>query len=140
MSKKIIPFFKKSAPSSESPIALDSKGPKKSSDGKILDHGTLADLEYEIYERGTIHIFNKELRFKKDIYIFEREIKTVDFGSLQEGSPFIIKGSGDNDHFVFTKENGELKISLEKRKFEVIGVLQDIIKKGKDKISSGGAK
>lgn len=120
-----------------STVVLESKGPKKSNDGKIVDHGTLGDLSYEIFERGVIHIFDKSLKFKKDIYTFEDEVKGHDFQIMQEGDCFTIFGSGDNDHITFTRENGDFKISLKKRDFEAIGLLQSIIKKGKQKLTGG---
>ena len=137
MSKKILPFLNKKKSSGKdpgAPIPLNSMGPKKSDDGKIVDHGTLSDLEYEIYERGVIHIFDKDLRFKKDIHAFEDEVKGHDFQVMQEGDCFTIFGSGDNDHLTFTRENGDFKISLKKRNFEAIGLLQSILKKGKQKL------
>ena len=138
MSAKTIPFIKpKSELQTASPI-LDSKGPKKSLDGKIVDHGTLGKLEYEVYERGVIHIFDKDgLRFKKDIYIFEDDIKSIKFEKLPDGTEHIINGSGDNDHLVFTKENGDIKISLKRREFEALGLLKSILTKGQ-KILKGG--
>ncbi|MBE3085862.1 MAG: hypothetical protein IMZ64_06560 [Bacteroidetes bacterium] len=136
MSHKTIPFIKPNQ--SPGGPALDSKGPKKSSDGKIVDHGTLAELDYEIYERGVIHIFNKDLQFKKDIYIFEEEIRRIKFDQMSDGEVKEIKGSGDNDHLILTKENGDVKISLKKREFEVLNMLKSILNKGKQKL--GGSK
>lgn len=145
MAKKLIPFLqgKTSAPVQKTPgtPALSSKGPKNSGDGKIVDHGVLGDLNYEIYERGVIHIFNDNrpgpgtLRFKKDLYIFEDEIKKVDFNKMIDVG-YEIKGSGDNDHLVFSKENGEIKISLKKREFEIMDTLKNILNNGK-KLTGG---
>ena len=135
MSKKVIPFIKSGQ--QQSPV-LSSMGPKKSLDGKIVDHGTLGKLEYEVYERGVVHIFDKGgLRFKKDIYIFEDEIKKVNFVKLSDGEQQIIDGSGDNDHLVFTKENGDIKISLKRREFEVLGLLKAILTKGQSILKGG---
>ena len=140
MSKTMLPFLnskQKKTVDTGSSVVLDSKGPKKSNDGKIVDHGNLGDLSYEIFERGVIHIFDKSLKFKKDIYAFEGEVKGHDFQIMQDGDCFTIFGSGDNDHITFNKENGDFKISLRKRDFEAIGLLQSIIKKGKQKLTGG---
>ena len=143
MSKKVIPFIKPgqkplSPPASGNPVPLSSMGPKNSNDGKIVDHGTLGKLDYEVYERGVIHIFDKDgLRFKKDIYIFEDEIKKVNFEKLCDGEQNVINGSGDNDHLVFTKENGDIKISLKRREFEALGLLKSILTKGQQILKGG---
>jgi hypothetical protein len=103
MSKKVIPFIKPGQHQQaiqQVGTLLSSMGPKKSLDGKIVDHGTLGILEYEVYERGVIHIFTghaappKDLRFKKDINYFEDEIKKFDFEKLPDGEEYIIQGSG----------------------------------------------
>lgn len=147
MSKKVIPFIKpgqkQQPPPGGNPVHLSSMGPKNSNDGKIVDHGTLGKLNYEVYERGVIHIFNDNrpgpdtLRFKKDIYIFEDEIKKIDFEKLSDGEQSIINGSGDNDHLVFTKENGDIKISLKRREFEALGLLKSILTKGQQILKGG---
>jgi hypothetical protein len=49
----------------------------------------------------------------------------------------LISGSGENDHLVFSKEDGELTISLRKRDFEIIGKLKGILSRGKKKVSNG---
>jgi len=135
MSKKVIPFIKSGQ--QQSPV-LSSMGPKKSLDGKIVDHGTLGKLEYEVYERGVIHIFDKDgLRFKKDIYIFEDEIKNFNLEKYPDGDSHIIDGSGDNDHLVFMKENGDIKITLKRREFEAIGLLKSILTKGRQILKGG---
>jgi len=139
MSKKVIPFInpRKDQQAAGTP-ALSSMGPKKSNDGKIVDHGTLGKLEYEVYERGVIHIFDKDgLRFKKDIYNFEDEIKKINFEQLSDGGQRHIDGSGDNDHLVFTKENGDIKISLKRREFEALGLLKAILSKGQSILKGG---
>jgi hypothetical protein len=136
MSKKVIPFIKPGQSAGGAP-ALSSMGPKKSDDGKIVDHGTLGKLDYEVYDRGVIHIFDKDMRFKKDINIFEDEIKKIDFDGMLDGDEHVINGSGDNDHLAFTKENGDIKISLKRREFEALGLLKSILTKGQ-KILKGG--
>jgi hypothetical protein len=139
MSKKVIPFIKPVQQKFAGVPALSSQGPKKSNDGKIIDHGTLGNLEYEIYERGVIHIFESSSSplFKKDIYVFEDEIRGIDFDLLPEGEDHIIKGSGDNDHIVFTKENGDIKISLKHREFEALALLKSILTKGHNILKGG---
>ena len=138
--KKVIPFIK-SSPATQSPapssLALDSKGPKPSLDGAIVDHGKLGDLDYEIYGRGVIHIFDKNFRFKKDIYAFETEVRSFNFQKLDEGQGFEIQGSGDNDHLEFTKDNGDIKISLKKRDFDAITMLKNILARGNKKLRGG---
>ena len=136
MTKKVIPFIKPD-PILKAPV-LSSAGPKKSDDGIILDHGTLGKLDYEVYERGVIHIFDKDgLRFKKDISIFEDEIKKIDFEKLSDGKQSLINGSGDNDHLVFLKENGDIKISLKRREFESLALLKSILTKGQQILKGG---
>ena len=140
MSSKIIPFLGGSKKTDKVPapsMALDSKGPKDSKDGKIVDHGTLAQLEYEVYDRGVIHIFDKDLRFKKDIYIFEDEIKKIKFEKMGDGEIHAIQGSGDNDHLVFTKQNGDVQITLKSRDFEAVTLLKSILNKGKQCLTGG---
>ena len=129
--KKVIPFTKQD----KNPVvALDSKGPKPSLDGKIVDHGSLGDLNYEVFARGVIHIYDHYLRFKKDIYIFEDELRKLDFDNLSDGKSLTIQGSGDNDHLVFTKDNSDIKITLAKRDFNAISLLKDIIARGNKKL------
>lgn len=111
--------------------SLQSKGSKKSSEGDILDHGTLGSLSYEIYKRGVIKIFNKadDLVFKKDISLFETEIVGIDFEDMMDA--IVIKGSGDNDHLVFTEVDGDIEMSLRKRGFHAIETLRSALTKGK---------
>lgn len=140
MSKKVIPFIKpgKQSVAGGSPVALESLGPKKSDDGKIVDHGTLGKLSYEVYDRNVIHIFDKDgLRFKKDIYIFEDVIKSYDFERMLDGSEHLIQGSGNNDHLLFTKANGDIQITLKHREFEALGLLKSIITKGQRMLKGG---
>jgi hypothetical protein len=135
-SRKFIPFVK------EKKLELVSKGSLDSSDGEIIDQGTLGKLKYEIYKRGTIKITSDDntLVFKKDINIFENEVRGLNFDSMlntpSSVNPQIIKGSGDNDHLVFSKVNGDIEISLKKREFSSIETLHNIIAKGKKKLSS----
>jgi hypothetical protein len=140
MSKKLIPFLssKQKGPTPAGAPGLSSMGPKKSDDGKIVDHGNLGNLNYEIYERGVIHIYDSNLRFKKDIYMFEDELKRLNLEKMSDGGEVMIKGSGDNDHLVFSKESGEIKISLKKSEFEVMDTLKNILNKGKK--LTGGSK
>jgi hypothetical protein len=136
MTTKVIPFGKKKETIIDpaSGPKLTSRGPQQSSEGAIVDYGTLGDFDYEIYKRGVIRIFGKKLEFKKDINLFENEIDKLDFGSMTEGSEIIIKGSGDNDHLVFKKVNGDIDIVLKKREFSAIETLRKVLSKGKDKL------
>jgi hypothetical protein len=106
----------------------------------IIDQGIFGDLNYTIYKRGVIKISSDEsdLVFKKDINLFENEIANIDFESMVE--PIIIKGSGDNDHLVFSKINNDIKISLKGRVFSSVEILCDIISKGKKKLGGQNKK
>ena len=112
-------------------IPFVSKGKKttKKDDGKILDHGKIGNLDYEIYSRNVIHIFDKKLKFKKTMDSFEEEMNSHDFEKLKEGEQIIMRGSGDNDHLVFERKNGDLEISLKKRTFNTLEKLKDILSK-----------
>lgn len=141
MSDRLIPFVnkKRSGPArvktSRTALPLNSQGSKKTSDGDVLDHGTIGELKYEIYKRGVIHIFNDKCRFKKDINLFEDEINKIDFDNMSDD--IVISGSGENDHLIFSKTDGELTIGLKKRDFEIIGKLKDILSRGKKKVGNG---
>jgi len=126
MSSTFLSFKKRS----HSP-SLQSKGSKKTLEGDILDYGTLGSLNYEIYKRGVIKIFDKadDLVFKKDINLFETEIVGIDFENMVDA--IVIKGSGDNDHLVFTKVDGDIEMSLKKRGFPAIETLRSALTKGK---------
>jgi len=118
-------------------IPLISKGRKLlSNDGPIDDHGMIGNLKYEVYRRGVIHIFDdRGHKFKKNSEAFEDvmdEIQSI-IEDLQEGQNHTILGSGDNDHLVFTRKNGDIDLSLKKRTFETIEKLRSIISKGKKK-------
>jgi hypothetical protein len=116
MTSKTIPFI--------------SRGPKADSkDGKILDHGDLGDLKYEVYARNVIHIFNDELMFHKDIAIFENEIEKIDFSKMAEGESITIKGAGDTDNLIFKCVGDEIKIELTMKGFDVLNKLKSILKK-----------
>ena len=114
-------------------IKFKSKGAKTSSDGDILDHGKFGAMSYEVYKRGVIHIFkkNSKLMFKKDCSIFEDEISEIDFDILSDGEEFVLEGSGDNDHLIFKKENGDISITLRKRGFKMIDKILETLNKGK---------
>jgi len=117
MPKKVIPFN------------IKSKGSKKSKDGKILEHGTIGKLKYEIYARGVIHITSGKLIFHKDKDIFEDEINEMDFDELVTKKEHRINGSGASDHLVFTYDdkNADIKIGLKKRDFGTIEKLKKIL-------------
>lgn len=112
-------------------IPFLSKGSKKSNDGKIIDHGTLGKLKYEIYERGVIHITNGKLIFHKDKDIFEDEINEIDFDELLNKKEHRINGSGESDHLVFTYKDGDVNIGIKKRDFDAIEKLKKILSGGK---------
>jgi len=133
MSTKIFPFQKKSDKSRVP--ALVSKGAKDTKEGEIIDHGSFDKLIYNIYKRGIIKI-SDELGhvFKKDINIFETEVLKIDFAGMMEGQKITINGSGDNDHLVFSRVNGDISIDLHKREFAAIEKLRGILANGKDKL------
>lgn len=95
----------------------------------IIEKGTISDVNYEVYSRGTIHIFDdkKNTLFKKDCELFEETIDKLNLNSLSEGDVRKIPGSGDNDTLIFTCENGDIKISLEKPEYGVITKLKKIL-------------
>jgi hypothetical protein len=127
---KFLPFQNKSKVPD-----LNSQGPATSTDGDMLDHGTLGDLNYEIYKRGVIKIFKDDLVFKKDINRFDQEVSKIPFERLLEQQ--IINGSGDNDHLVFSKVDGDIQISLKRRGFKAIDTLQTVLTKGKKLVEQG---
>ena len=140
MTTKFMPFGKKKAEGkSKKTLALVSKGPKKSDDGTIVDHGLLGNLEYKVYSRGVIIILdpeNADVVFKKDINVFETELKKIDFDSLSDGDESIINGSGDNDDIVFIKHAGEIGISIRKKEFFAVEALKKILSTGKKKLGN----
>lgn len=145
MSVKLLSFRKDKnakAPVAAGPLALDSKGSKSTQEGEVIDHGDMVSqagtLKYEIYKRGLIKIWRQGDAgcFKKDINLFETELLKTDFDSLAEGQEVILKGSGDNDHLVFSKVNGDIVITIKKREFAAIELLQKVLSKGKQKLIS----
>ena len=115
-------------------LKFKSNGKKAlNTDGEVVDHGTIGNLQYEVYKRGVIHIFKNDLKFKKDCDSFEIELEALDFDSMKCGSKFIIKGSGDNDHLIFEYADNEIILGLEKRGQNIINKLKSIVSKGKVK-------
>lgn len=114
-------------------IPFKSKGPKIRDKENIVDHGQIGDLSYEVYARGVVHIFDKKLRFKKDCTLFDQELDELDFEKLKEGQEYLITGSGDNDDLTFKKENGDIKIILKVKEFEIINKLKNILGMRKNK-------
>jgi hypothetical protein len=110
---------------------INSKGSKKTTDGEIVDHGKINDLQYEIYKRGVIHIFKNKsaatCRFKKDIDSFDTAINKLDFEKLEDGKSLMIEGSGDNDNLIFTKKDDDINISLKAKGFKTIERLKEIL-------------
>jgi hypothetical protein len=133
MPTKIFPLLHKSGKPQDQ--ALISRGAKDTKEGEIIDHGAFDKLSYEIYRRGIIKI-SDELGhvFKKDINIFETEVLKIDFAGMTEGQKIMINGSGDNDHLVFSRVNGDVSIELHKREFAAIEKLRGILASGKEKI------
>ena len=113
-------------------IPFKSKGKKKdSTDGEIIDSGTIDKLSYEVYQRGVIHIFDTKLMFKKDCGVFEDEVDELNL-DLKEDEAVKIEGSGDNDHLIIYCKDGDLRFKLEKRGNELINKLKSILKKGRE--------
>ena len=115
-------------------VPFKSKGRKLiNKDGTVIDHGKIGTLKYEVYQRGVIHIFDKNRKFKKAMDVFEDEINELDFDNLKDGKSIVLKGSGDNDHLIFTRKNGDLDITLKKRMFNTLEKLKDILSSGRSK-------
>lgn len=113
-------------------IPFISKGSKKDSqDGKVLDHGDLGDLQYEVFERNVIHIFDDDLMFHKDITAFEAEISKIDFAKMAIGESHLIKGAGDTDNLIFCCTDEGIKIELVRKGFDMLEKLKSILKKNK---------
>ena len=141
MTTKFMPFGKKktSEENSKKTLALVSKGPKKSDDGNIIDHGSLGDLEYKIYSRGVIIILdpeNTDLVFKKNIDLFQTELEKIDFNTMVDVDESVINGSGDYDNIIFIKHAGEINISIRKREFSAVESLKKILSAGKKKLGN----
>ena len=109
-------------------IPFKSKGLKKE-DGSVVDHGDLGSLQYEVFSRGVIHIFDGKRTFKKDCNILQDELENIDFRKLDENKEIQIDGSGDNDHLVFKKKDGEIEVCLRERGIEVINKLKSILRR-----------
>jgi hypothetical protein len=114
-------------------LEFKSKGPKRDSkDGDIVDHGQLGDLDYEVYSRGVIHIFDKnDHMFHKGIDTFEEEIAKNNFSKMSDGESFLVKGSGDTDNLIFLSKEGEIRIELSKKGFDVLEKLKGILRRNK---------
>ena len=104
---------------------------RKAKKENVIDEGTLGDLKYKIYSRGIIHIFDLKCLFKKDCSAFEDALEELDLHALAEGESERIPGSGDNDTLIFTCENGDVIISLEKPEYGMISKLKKLLSKGK---------
>lgn len=126
MKSKIIPFKGKT------------KKSQNNEDGNIIDSGDFGKLKYKVFSRGVIHITGNNLAFKKNIDSFEQAIDDLDLEGLSEGEEKIINGSGDNDHLVFVKKNGDIEISLKKRQYEVIDKLKNMLSKNRRKGAKNG--
>ena len=120
MPKKVLQFVSKTST-------------KKTKNGDIVEHGTICGLNYEVYKRGVIHITDKKLKFKKDCDIFEDEINKMDFESLADKEEIVLKGSGENDHLIFTKKDGDVDMKLKRREFSTISKLKSLLSKNKEK-------
>lgn len=122
------------SPAKRSLIPFRSKGGVETPiDGKIIDHGTIGGLHYEVYQRGVVHIFNddKSMLFKKDCDLFEDQISKLDLSSMRIGDRKVIPGSGDNDNLVFSCGDGDIELKLEKRTYPLVEKLRNILGKGK---------
>ena len=99
---------------------------------------TISGLRFHITKYHTVHIHsNAGCLFKKDISIFEQELDDLKLEELDIGQSHIIKGSGDNDHLVFTRTDDDIQISLKKRGFETIEKVKNLLHK---KSKKGGSK
>lgn len=104
---------------------------KDSPKGQIIDEGSLGKLKYRVFKRGNVHIFNKAetLLFKKDCDVFDSEVDELNLNSLKDGENTKIEGSGENDTLVFACIEGDIEISLEKRAYNMLTKLKNILTK-----------
>jgi len=113
-------------------VPFISKGKKLfSPEGEVIDHGTICGLKYEVFKRGVIHIFDGKCKFKKDAVLFEDAVEELDFDTIGDGETLEIKGSGDNDDMIFTKKDGDIKITLKRRRFKTMEKLKNILQTGR---------
>ena len=122
-------------------LQFQPKGPKNSikanANGKVLDHGKIGNLDYEMYQRGVLHIFDDKLRFKKDPDVFEDEVDKINFDNMQHGDEHVIEGSGDNPNLVFVCRGDDIKLQLRKKEFKTITMLRKLLGKAKAAKSNG---
>lgn len=114
-------------------LKFQSRG-SHTSDKHVIEQGNVGGLSYQIFKRGNIHIYDpadQSLMFKKDCDLFEEALKKLDLKSLKDGDSKSIPGSGDNDTLVFTCANGDIQMSLNKRSYGVIDMLDKVIKTAK---------
>lgn len=110
--------------------------PKKSpSNYSVLSDGKLGSLSYDIHNVGgvmnTLHVTDGKLKFKKNFDDFEDKFSGLNPDSMTDGDTYVITGSGDNDNLIFTKKDGDIEISLEKKGFEILDKLRSILNHGK---------
>ena len=114
-------------------IGFVSKGQKKDGES-ALDHGKIGSLDYELHARGSIHIIDKNNnRFKKDPILFEEALDNLDLDSIRDGEETLIEGSGDNPNLIFTKKDGDIKLSLRKKEYGTISKLRNLLRRAKGK-------
>ena len=58
-------------------------------------------------------------------------MKNLGLSAMKEDETRIILGCGDTDNLVFTRVDGDIKITVEKKDFEIIKKLKGLIKKAK---------
>ena len=118
MAKKILKFQSKSG-----------RKQKDLSKGQIVDEGSLGKLKYRVFKRGNVHIANmaETLLFKKDCDVFDSEVDQLNLNSLRDGESTKIEGSGENDTLVFVCIKGDIEISLEKRAYNMLTKLKNIL-------------
>lgn len=118
MDQNVIPFIKTSK-----------KGPKRSRDGDVIDHGEICGLQYEVYRRGNVHVFDSNLRFKKDADVFWKKLVEVDIQGEEE---YVIPGAGDTDDLVFSNDTrGNVVLTLRRKGVAVIDQLKKVVNKGR---------
>ncbi len=127
------------APKTRKVLEFQSRGGKiLNKNGKVIDHGTLGGLKYEMFQRGVIHVFDdkNDLRFKKDPDVFEDEVDKIDFDKMKDGDEQVIEGSGDNPNLVFRCRGDDIKLMLRKKEFKTITLLRRLLCKAKNEQAS----
>ena len=125
-------------PKTKKVLEFQSRGGKilGNKNGKVVDHGKIGTLEYQMMQRGVVHITDGQLTFKKDPDLFEDEIDKIDFDKMKDGDEKIVEGSGDNPNLVFRCRGDDIKLMLRKKEFKTITMLRKLLSKAKNEKAS----